>query len=92
MKTADLHIRIAPDLLDAVRAQAEREDRDLTRCITAAIRLWLDHASGAVPAGYVPPPVKGDSRPAGATPNARVAEMSLAEAKAARFAGMQKAR
>ena len=41
MKTAILHIRLDPELLARVKAQAEREDRDLTRCVTRLLERWV---------------------------------------------------
>ena len=98
-KTAILHIRVEPELLVDAQAKAIATGLTLTEGVTVALKRWLGREGGvaattAAPRGPIPwaeaASPKAVARPDGEPP--RVAEMSLAEAKAARFARMQKAR
>ena len=100
-KTAILHIRVEPDLLVDAQAKAIATGLTLTEGVTVALKRWLGREGGvaattAAPRGPIPwaeaaSPKAVARRTADGEPP-RVAEMSLAEAKAARFARMQKAR
>ena len=98
-KTAILHIRVEPDLLVDAQAKAIATGLTLTEGVTVALKRWLGREGGVAataPRGPIPwaeaaSPKAVARRTADGEPP-RVAEMSLAEAKAARFARMQKAR
>ena len=97
-KTAILHIRVEPELLVDAQAKAIATGLTLTEGVTVALRRWLGREGGEPAAAPAPQPrptvlgVRVEARRPPPSSEPRVAEMTMAEAKAERFARMQKAR
>ncbi len=91
-KTAILHIRVEPGLLADVQARAQAAGLTLTEGVTLALRRWLGGVAAPPTPTPRPPLVTRAVRPSAPPDLGRVAEMTMREARAARFERMLKAR